>query len=532
MPRCRDGRVGRIGILGLGESYTKKDMSLSGKLSEDDHDVEKAQNLPHPISKSKRFDDKTDKLSVILSRMPCNDVLDERILRIALPAIMNFAILPLVGAVDTAFVGRMDNALALAGQGAANQVFSSTFWIISFLPNVITPLIAQAIGSDDYDKLEERVGQSIFLALLLGMIGSLLLINVPHKVLGLVLSDTAPAYEYAKPYLSIRAMTFIPAIISTVSFACLRATMDLLTPLKISLFANLVNIILDPFFIFNKQMGVAGAALATCISDVVGCILYTSALYRKKMIRDFSKIFRFPSLEAIKPILMGGLGVQMRAVALNIAFLGVTRATQAIDVSGTAAAAHSVTISLWQLGGTVLLAWSSVASIIIPNELAKAKRENKTGMASIANAKFAAERLLSWGLVLGVVFSILQIACLPLLTVFTKNKAVQQAAVIPSIIGALLQIINGVVFIGEGICQGTQSFNYLAKSTFFATAGMLTSLKYFGKSLIGVWGSFAVFNGIRLLAVLRHHFVEGPFGSKNKKILMKIDQDEQTVAVL
>ena len=81
----------------------------------------------------------------LLRGMPKNDALDRRIASLALPAIVNFAILPLVGAVDTAFVGRMGNALALAGQGAANQVFSSTFWVISFLPSVITPLVAQAV---------------------------------------------------------------------------------------------------------------------------------------------------------------------------------------------------------------------------------------------------------------------------------------------------------------------------------------------------------------------------------------------------
>ena len=56
---------------------------------------------------------------------PCGDELDKRILGLALPAMLNLAILPLVGAADTFWVGRMGDAQALAGQGAANQVFSS-----------------------------------------------------------------------------------------------------------------------------------------------------------------------------------------------------------------------------------------------------------------------------------------------------------------------------------------------------------------------------------------------------------------------
>ena len=219
----------------------------------------------------------------------------------------------------------------------------------------------------------------------------------------------------------------------------------------------------------------------------------------------------------MKPIIMGGIGVQLRAVALNIAFLAVTRTTQALDTAGTTAAAHAVTIQLWQLGGVILLAMSTVASIIVPSELSKAKKSGRKGWDAVVPAKFAAERMLSWGVVLGFLSSRQQLACLPLLNIFTPLKDVQAAARVPSMIGAVLQIINGVVFIGEGIQTGNQAFASLAATTAFATAGMLLSLKLFGQSLVGVWGSFAIFNGIRLTRVLRHNIYEAPWGRKARK---------------
>lgn len=66
---------------------------------------------------------------------PCFDQLDKDLIRISLPVIGNFAINPLIGAVDLFWVNRMGNALAVAGQAAANQVFSSAFWFTSFLPS-------------------------------------------------------------------------------------------------------------------------------------------------------------------------------------------------------------------------------------------------------------------------------------------------------------------------------------------------------------------------------------------------------------
>jgi len=452
--------------------------------------------------------------SAPLGPFPCGDAFDRRVLTLALPAIVNFAILPLVGAVDTFWVGRMKNALALAGQSAANQVFSSTFWILSFLPSVVTPLVAKAVGSGDTASVKERVGEAMVLGTIMGTIGCVFLSVLPGKALGMVLPFAAPAREFAEPYLFIRALTFLPALLSTVAFAVFRGSMDVTTPLLISLASNLVNLVLDPLLIFNAGMGVSGAALATCFSEVCAFLLYYQQLYRKKLL-SLSQFRKFPSIDVLKPMLLGGLGVQMRAVALNIAFLAVTRTTQALDTKGTSAAAHAITIQLWQLGGVVLLAFSTVASIVVPSEVAKAKKEGKSSAEAYRSSKVMADRLLTWGALLGVVLGGVQLLCLPLLKGFSPLPEVQEAARLPSIIGAMLQVINGVVFIGEGIQQGNQAFTSLAACTAVATVGMLTSLRFFGTSLAGVWGSFAVFNGIRLLGVLRHHFLTGPFATSS-----------------
>jgi hypothetical protein len=71
--------------------------------------------------------------------------------------------------------------------------------------------------------------------------------------------------------------------------------------------------------------------------------------------------------------------------------------------------------------------------------------------------------------------------------------------------------------VGEGIQQGNQAFVELAAATACASLGMVVSLRLFGSTLAGVWGSFAVFNGIRLIGVLRHHFVSGPLVIRNKE---------------
>lgn len=134
------------------------------------------------------------------SAWPCGDALDQRIAKLALPAVLNFVMYPLVGAADTFWVGRMKNALALAGQGAANQVktkriyssqssevsttiyvyflcafsphdeqvFDSAYWVMSFLPSVMSPMVAKAHSSGDQEAVQQRIGEVFLICTILG----------------------------------------------------------------------------------------------------------------------------------------------------------------------------------------------------------------------------------------------------------------------------------------------------------------------------------------------------------------------------
>ena len=73
-----------------------------------------------------------------------------------------------------------------------------------FLPSVVTPLVAKAAGAGEIDEVQDRVGEAVFLGLILGIIGSFLLGKFPSQALSSVLPSDAPALAFAKPYLSIR----------------------------------------------------------------------------------------------------------------------------------------------------------------------------------------------------------------------------------------------------------------------------------------------------------------------------------------
>lgn len=182
---------------------------------------------------------------------PCGDDLDRKIANLALPAMLNLAIFPLAGAVDVYWVGRMGNAQVLAGMGAANQVFSTLFWLIAFLPSVTTPRVADAIGRGDRELAAARVCEAVALAVTLGFFGFLLVQLFPAALLRVVTPPSSSIFAAARPYLRYRGLSFVPALVSAVAFSAFRAEMDAITPLLITLLANAINCILDPILIFS-----------------------------------------------------------------------------------------------------------------------------------------------------------------------------------------------------------------------------------------------------------------------------------------
>lgn len=156
---------------------------------------------------------------------------------------------------------------------------------------------------------------------------------LPDKLLSLVMDGNSAARAYAMPYLSTRGWALIPALLSTTCFAAFRGCLDVMTPLKIAFVANLVNIVVDPIMIFPMKMGVAGAAVATCLAEYTSIILYCRVMVKKGMLQ-MKKFFRIPSQESVVPLLLGGFSVQLRSIAINTALLTVTRMVQLLDSSG------------------------------------------------------------------------------------------------------------------------------------------------------------------------------------------------------
>ena len=189
----------------------------------------------------------------------------------ALPLMVGNVFQQLYTVVDTAVVGQFVGVGALASLGAADSPNWGVLGIIQGLTQGFSILMAQHFGAKDYRELSRTVGVSTTLCVLFTVLlevggqlwaGPLLrVLNTPEDVLGGALLYLRIVYGGIP---AIMAYNFLAAI--------LRALGDSKTPLYAIVVAALMNVVLDLLFVVGFHWGIAGAAIATVVSQVASAI--------------------------------------------------------------------------------------------------------------------------------------------------------------------------------------------------------------------------------------------------------------------
>lgn len=445
-----------------------------------------------------------------LPRFGKKDKLDESVLKTAIPNMINLGVVPLVNAVDTFWVGRLGLALALAGQSAANQASFTLFFLIAFLPNITAPLVASAVASNNEEEAQQRVCESLFLCTVLGLLGTTLLVAFPRKVLStLVLPADAPAMAFAAPYLRWRAIGMVPSLIAATGFAAYRGMLNTVTPLKVSLFTNAMNLVLDPLCIFGGGMGFVGAAIATAASETLGGVTYLRLLLRRKLAR-WSRLLKPPSWKSLLPLLQGGAAMLIRQLSLNVAFLLATRKAQIMDPTGISGAAYGITTQINSIGTILLIAMQSTTAALVPAAMAK---EGPAG------ARKCADRLMVWSSLVGIVLGAVQYLSLPFVVpIFSTLPEVQEAAKLPALVASMTHLLDGPIFAAEGVMMGLGSYRDLAIITGVWVATMIGGiLSPLGKRLDGIMWSIFIATIVAQIGTLGHYLKIGPLANLHKK---------------
>ncbi len=133
-------------------------------------------------------------------------------------------------------------------------------------------VISQYYGSREGEKLNRCVHTAVALSLLAGVAFTVLGIAAAPWVLRIT-GTPADIFQQSVSYLRVYFTGMIPTLLYNMGTAILRAVGDSRRPLYFLIAASILNIGLDLLFVITFDMGVAGAALATVLSQVLSAVL-------------------------------------------------------------------------------------------------------------------------------------------------------------------------------------------------------------------------------------------------------------------
>ena len=243
---------------------------------------------------------------------------------IALPVMAGMAIQTMYSVVDMLFIGQ------LGGESITAVAFNMPlyFFVMGITFGVgtgVTSSISRAIGAKDKAKADNAAEHGLLLALFLGLSLTIFGLLIGKKVLsGLGTPDEMLDESWSYLKVTCYGMTFI--VFAIVFRSILAGEGDMKFPVMVAVIGTILNLILDPIFIFNLEkyggfglgMGVEGAALASVVSQTIVFTIFVYMLFwREHAYISFDlRNFNF-STDLMKEILWVGIPSSISMIIMS-----------------------------------------------------------------------------------------------------------------------------------------------------------------------------------------------------------------------
>lgn len=259
---------------------------------------------------------------------------------LSIPTILEEILSTLFQYVDTAMVGHLGEAAT-----ASVSVTTTITWLVNSIPHAISiailAMVAKAFGAKDENRIKKISMQALMLAVVCGIItGGISLICSPYIPIWMG-ADKSIIHD-ASEYFFIISIPMIFRTASIILGAAIRATKNTKTPMLISLFSNILNIIMNTLLIYILDMGVAGAAIASATSYVFSGTLMFIVYRRNKYLNWKFKEFTIDGhcMEECAKI-----GIPVLASSLTSCLGYVVFAGMVSGMGTTIFAAHSLAVT-------------------------------------------------------------------------------------------------------------------------------------------------------------------------------------------
>lgn len=203
------------------------------------------------------------------------------LLKLSVPAIIAMLINAIYNIVDTMFVGMLNNTSAIAAVSIVYPLFMFIGAIGVMFGAGGASYLSRLLGEKKKEEADRTLTSTIVIGCIFSLIFTVICIIFLEQFL-LMYGATETTMPYAKEY----GYTIVAGSIFTIGTAIMSNTIRAEGNSKYSMIATciggVINIILDPIFMFKFGMGIKGAAVATVISQLVSFIFLLRYYYSKK----------------------------------------------------------------------------------------------------------------------------------------------------------------------------------------------------------------------------------------------------------
>lgn len=202
------------------------------------------------------------------------------ILRFMFPLMLGNVFQQLYNMADTIIVGRTVGQSALAAVGSTGTIMFLMQGFAIGLTTGFTVLTSQAYGAKEPKRTRRSVANAILLSLITAVLVTLVFALFMHRILHLM-NTPEDIYQDAYSYISNIARGLICCVFYNLGSSLLRAVGNSKVPLFTLVFSAVLNVFLDLLLILFFHMGVAGAAVATNISQGISAALCFIYIWKK-----------------------------------------------------------------------------------------------------------------------------------------------------------------------------------------------------------------------------------------------------------
>ncbi len=291
------------------------------------------------------------------------------LIQMSIPLIISLLITSFYNLIDAAWVSGL-GADALAGVGFFTPVFMILVGFGNGLGSGAAFAISKYLGEDNKPKADNASVHSIILDIVVSLILTVILLILLNSILNSM--GAGQTIGYATDYGVIILLGSVFIIFSNALYGIFRGEGDTTRPMYAMIASAILNMILDPIFIYNLNLGVKGAAIATIISSIFVILILLYWFYVKKdtfLMPNFAN-FNFKrdiSIDIVK------VGIPASIQLLNNAFFAAVFSALLAYVGTTdSVAVYSTGWRIVTIGTTPLLAiGTALISVIAANYGAK-----------------------------------------------------------------------------------------------------------------------------------------------------------------